>query len=173
MRQKLTIALILGISGAGSLSADVSDEAMALVNEATAHGQCSSYIGYLYNDYTVAGFTGEKVAIEAKDKHLEKAATAAKKFVELASQNDIDGKRMIYKKGGKTCMNETCFPSADFITAMFTFGGAQKAQEEVSQKEIACPDGVWLPCFGTEPADNWWVKARDFYEEKNCRLLLR
>ena len=31
----------------------------------------------------------------------------------------------------------------------------------------------WYPCFGAEPVDNWWVKARDFYEEKNCRLLLR
>ena len=173
MRQKLTIALILGISGAGSLSADVSDEAMSLVNEATAHGQCSSYIGYLYEDYTVAGFTGKKAAIEAKEKHLEKAAAAAKKFVELASQNDIDGKRVIYKKGGKTCLYETCFPSADFITAIFTFGGLQKADEEVSQKEISCPEGVGYPCFGTEPADNRWFKARDFYEEKNCRLLLR
>ena len=173
MLQKLTIALILGISGASSLSADASDEAMALVNEATAHGECSSYIGFLYDDYTVAGFTGEKAAMEAKYNHLDNAANAAKNFVELASRNDIDGTRMIYKKAGKTCMGDTCFPSAELIAAMFTFGGVQKGQKEVSQKEIACPDGVWLPCFGAEPVGNRWVKAKNLYAEKNCRLLLR
>lgn len=166
-----TLTLIL--SGASNGTADVTSDAVSLMEEVKAQSECSSYIGFLYNDYTIAGFKGEADAMRANSRHIEKAATAAQKFVVLSSQNDIDGKRFIYKKAGKSCVGEICLPSLDFIASMFLMGGINEGQKEVSEKEISCPSNVWAPCYGREPVDNRPYKASNLYKSKNCRLLLR
>ena len=161
------------ISSAQSVGADITSDAVSLMEEVKAQGECSSYIGFLYNDYTIAGFKGKADAMRANNRHIEKAATAAQKFVTLSSQNDIDGKRFIYKKAGKSCVGEICLPSLDFIASMFLIGGMNDGQKEVSEQEISCPSNVWAPCYGREPVDNRAYKASNLYKSKNCRLLLR
>ena len=109
----------------------------------------------------------------ANNRHIEKAITAAQKFITLTSQNDIDGQRLIYKKAGKSCIGELCFPSLDFIASMFIMGGINEGQKEITEKPIPCPANVWTPCYGSEQAGNWAYKASNLYKSKNCRLLLR
>jgi len=45
-------------------------------------------------------------------------------------------------------------------------------EKAVTKKEINCPEGVWSPCFGGEPVDNWEYKAATLYDSKNCSLLV-
>ena len=44
------------ISSAQSGSADITSDAVSLMEEVKAQGECSSYIGFLNNDYSLAGF---------------------------------------------------------------------------------------------------------------------
>ena len=154
-------------------SSDITDEVVSWMQEAQAQGECNAYIGFLYEDYTIGGFKGKSDAMRAEEIHLDKAIYAGKKFVELASENDVEGKRMIFRKSGKICLNETCFPSSDYIAALFALGGVQNGVKEVSEREITCPDGVWSPCYGREPVINRKLKASELYKSKNCRVILR
>lgn len=154
-------------------TSDITDEVVSWMEEAQAQGECSTYIGFLYADYTLGGFKGKSDAMRAKEIHLDKAIYAARKFVKLTSENDVDGKRMVFRKSDKICINETCFPSSDYIAAIFALGGLQTAQQQVSEREISCPDGVWSPCYGAEPVENRKFKAGKLYKSKNCRVLLR
>jgi hypothetical protein len=171
--RSILLTFLMTVSTATFVNSDITDEVVYWMEEAKAQGECSSYIGFLYEDYTIGGFKGKSDALRAKELHLDKAIFAAQKFVELTSENDVDGKRMIFKRSGKICINETCFPSSDYIAAMFTMGGIQTGSKEVSEKEIVCPDGVWLPCYGAEPVENRKFKASRLYNNKNCRVLLR
>ena len=171
--KKIIFAVTLTLSSASIGNADITSDVTSLMEEVRAQGECSSYIGFLYNDYTIAGFKGEADAMRVNNRHIEKGANAAQKFVVLASKNDIEGQRLIYSKSGKSCIAEICFPSLDFIASMFLLGGMNDGQKEVSQKEITCPNGVWSPCYGAEPVSERAYKASKLYMSKNCRLLSR
>ena len=161
------------ISSASSGSADVASDASSLMEEIRAQGECSSYVGFFKENYTIAGFKDQADMWRANNRHIEKAITAAQKFITLTSQNDIDGQRLIYKKAGKSCIGELCFPSLDFIASMFIMGGINEGQKEITEKPIPCPANVWTPCYGSGQAGNWAYKASNLYKSKNCRLLLR
>lgn len=161
------------ISSASGGSADVFGEYISLTEEIKAQSECSSYVGFFKENYTIAGFEDEADMWRATNRHIEKAITAAQKFITLTSQNDIDGQRLIYKKAGKSCIGELCFPSLDFIASMLLMGGIDEGQKKITEKPIPCPANVWTPCYGSEQAGNWAHKASNLYKSKNCRLLLR
>lgn len=171
--KKFIFALTFIISSASRISADITSDAVSLMEEMTAQAECSSYIGFFHNDYAIAGFKNKSDAMRASNGHLEKGISAGQKFVTLSSQNDIDGIRLIYKKAGKFCMEKICFPSSDFIVSAFLFGAMEKGNKEVSEKEINCPNNVLAPCVGREPVGSRAYKASALYKSKNCRLLLR
>ena len=154
-------------------TADIIEEITSTMDEATVQAECSAYIDYTYNDYSLAGFYNASSAKKAKNTHLEKAAQAAEKFVKLASENKVDGKYMVFREAGKICLGELCVAKAEYIEAMFLLGGIKQASDEITRMKIDCPSNAWFPCMGGEPVDNWKFKAADLYKSKNCKLLLR
>ena len=122
-------------------SSDITDEVVSWMQEAQAQGECNAYTSFLYEDYTIAGFKGKSDGVRAEQIHLDKAIYAAKKFVELTSENDVEGKRMFLRKSGKICMNETCFPSSDYIAALFAIGGIESGINEISEKRFRVQTG--------------------------------
>ncbi|MDA8907459.1 hypothetical protein OAT86_03180 [Planktomarina sp.] len=139
---------------------------------AKVHSACASYIGYLYKDYTGAGFASEEDARQVQDKHFQLAGDAGEKFVSLAISQDLDGKRFITKKGKLFCFVDTCFAKREYIEAMFILAGPMEAEKEIAEKDIKCPEGTWLPCVGKEPVENRYRKAVNLYKTRNCSLLL-
>ena len=160
---------------ANTTNADVQDEIVSLLDETKAQGECAGYIGWLYKDYTIGGFSGKDQAIESQNLHMQKAYSTAERFVDLAIKNKVEGKYFIIKKGNSYCMGEMCLPKKEYIEAFFAITGLHDSHEEITEKEITCPNDidVWFPCKGTEPVDNRQYKAADLYKSKNCKLLLR
>lgn len=154
------------------VSGGSTSQAVKLMEYAKVQGACSSYIGHFYSDYTGAGFASEEDAKRIKDIHLQLAGDAAEKFVSLAISQDLDGKKFITKEGNLFCMGDTCFAKREYIEAIFVLSGPMKAEEEVGEKDINCPEGAWSPCVGREPVGNRYRKALNLYKTKNCSLLL-
>lgn len=156
-------------------NADVQDEIVSLLEEATAQGECAGYIGFLYNDYTIGGFSDEGQAKKSRNLHMQKAYSTAESFVDLAIKNKVEGKYLIIKKGNSFCIGEMCLPKKEYIEAFFAITGLHDSQEQIAKKDITCPNDidVWFPCKGAEPVDNRQYKAADMYKSKNCKLLLR
>ena len=166
------VATILLISLPPVVSGDTTSQAVKLMEYAKVHGACASYIGHMYRDYKGAGFASEVDAKRVQDKHLQLASDAAVKFVSLAISQDLDGKKFIKKEGNLFCMADTCYAKREYIEAVFMLSGTIEGAKEVSEKNIKCPEGAWLPCVGAEPVENRYRKALNFYETRNCSLLL-
>ena len=153
-------------------SGDALSKALKLLELTKAQGTCSSYIASMYSDYKGAGFASDEEAKRIQHEHLQLASDAAEEFVELAISQDLDGIRMVFKKGNLICFGDACFAKREYIEAVLLMAGLVDAQKEVNEKSISCPEGAWLPCSGREPVDNRYYKARDFYKNKNCSLLV-
>ena len=153
-------------------NADATRHAMKLIDRTTAQGACASYIGYMGSNYRIGGFVSEQEANRIQEEHWRLASEAAEELVALGISQKIDGQMMISPKGSSICLADLCFAKVEYIEALFLMSGAMEAEKAVARKEINCPEGVWSPCFGGVPVDNWEYKAATLYDSKNCSLLI-
>ena len=155
-----------------SVIADTTDEAVKFMNYVNAQGACSAYAEHSGKSFISAGFRSEEATKKASDKHSELGSNGAKEMISFFLNNKVDGKYMVFKENEKFCFGTACFNNKEYLEALFLISAIQEGVQQVTQKEISCPDGAWYPCKGGEPVNNWSLKAAKLYEDKNCTLLV-